>query len=193
MRGERSQDIPLEYRLVQSLARLGERRGSLAAEARGTLGKMTTEGDAVVDMAGEIEKIGDGWKSAMGIKFVRAVPGELIAELEVGPQHRQPLGIVHGGVYAGLIETVASVGGSLAVMPRGQVAVGLDNHTSFLHAVRAGKLRAVGKPLSSGKKSQLWQVDVHDEQGRLVSTGRVRLLVIDQGAPLAGEAAGLRP
>jgi uncharacterized protein (TIGR00369 family) len=152
----------------------------------------TTSDDGAATIA-LIEQIPDGWKKAMGIRFVRASPGELVAELDIGPEHRQPLGIVHGGVHAGLIETVASVGASLSVLPLGKVAVGLDNHTSFLHAVREGRLRATGRALSGGKKSQLWQVDVEDARGRLVSTGRVRLLVIDQDAPLAGKPAALEP
>ena len=137
------------------------------------------------DLVALIESIHDGWKSAMGIRFVRATAEELVAELTVGPEHLQPLGIVHGGVHSGLIETVASVGASISVIPLGKVAVGLENHTSFLHAVRGGSLRATGRPLAGGKRSQVWQVDVHDEKGRLVSTGRVRLLVIDQDASLS--------
>lgn len=153
---------------------------------------MTDRNETEQDLTPMVEAIADGWKNIMGIRFTRVVQGELVAELEIGPEHRQPLGIVHGGVHAGLIETVASVGASISVIPLGKMAVGLENHTSFLHAVREGRLRAVGRPLSGGKKSQLWQVDVHDDQGRVVSTGRVRVLVIDQGAPLAGEAAGIR-
>ncbi|MCS6899542.1 MAG: PaaI family thioesterase [Myxococcales bacterium] len=144
----------------------------------------TSEETSSPDLVALIESIHDGWKSAMGIRFVRAAAEELVAELTVGPEHLQPLGLVHGGVHAGLIETVASVGASLSVIPYGKVAVGLENHTSFLHGVRGGSLRATGRPLAKGKRSQVWQVDVHDEQGRLVSTGRVRLLVIDQDATL---------
>lgn len=144
------------------------------------------------DLTPMIEAIPDGWKNAMGLRFTQVTQGNIIAELKIGPEHRQPLGIVHGGVHAGLIETVASVGASISVIALGKMAVGLENHTSFLHAVREGTLRAIGRPLSGGKRSQLWQVDVHDDQERIVATGRVRLLIIDQGAPLAGEAAGLR-
>lgn len=83
-----------------------------------------------------------GWSEAMGIHFIRAISDEVIAEIEIAHHHHQPYGIVHGGVLSGLIETVSSVGAALAALPRGQSVVGLENHTSFLNAVREGKLRA---------------------------------------------------
>jgi len=78
------------------------------------------------------------WSHAMGIHFLHATADEVTAELTIGPAHRQPYGIVHGGMHSGLIETVASAGAALAALPRGQSVVGLENHTSFLIAVREG-------------------------------------------------------
>jgi 1,4-dihydroxy-2-naphthoyl-CoA hydrolase len=125
------------------------------------------------------------------VSFVRATAEEVIAELVVGAVHLQPLGVVHGGVHAGLVETVASVGANLGVVSQGRYAVGLENHTSFLRAVREGVLRAVGKPVHTGRQSCVWEVTVFDERRRAVATGRVRLLVIDQGSTLAGRSAAL--
>jgi 1,4-dihydroxy-2-naphthoyl-CoA hydrolase len=144
-----------------------------------------------LDVTSMVEGLADGWKSAMGITFTRATADEVIAELVIGQVHRQPLGLVHGGVHAGLIETVASVGASISAMEHGRFAVGLENHTSFLRAAREGTLRAVGRPLTRGKRSHVWQVDVTDAEGRAVATGRVRLLLIEQGKPLAGRSAEL--
>jgi uncharacterized protein (TIGR00369 family) len=133
----------------------------------------------------------EGWMAAMGIKLVRATRDEVVAEVEVGPAHLQAYGIVHGGLHAGLIETIASIGAALDAMPAGRSVVGLENHTSFLRAVRSGKLRAVAKPLARGRRSQVWEGSVHDEQGRLAASGRVRLLVLEPEADLAGEKAGI--
>jgi len=144
------------------------------------------------DFAAMIDSVTDGWKTAMGLRFVRATIDEVVAELEVSDVHRQPLGIVHGGVYAGMIEATASVGASLNSMPDGKYAIGLDNHTSFLHAVREGKLRVTARPVTRGRRSHLWDADVVDDKGRTVATGRVRLLVIDRGSQLGGESAELR-
>jgi uncharacterized protein (TIGR00369 family) len=148
---------------------------------------------AYEDMAAVINGMREGWVAAMGVRFVKALPDLVVAELEVGPQHRQPYGIVHGGVHAGLVESVCSVGAALAVIPFGGSAVGLENHTSFLHAVREGLLTATARPLSRGRRSQVWEAAVTDAAGRLVSTGRVRMLVLEADAPLAGEAVSLRP
>lgn len=143
------------------------------------------------DFAAAIQQMTDGWRAAMGIRFTRASADEVSAELEVGHVHRQPLGMVHGGVYAGLIESVASVGASLHAMRDGGYAVGLENHTSFLHAVRAGTLRATGRPLARGKRTHVWRADVVDDTGRVVATGTVRLLVVQRGSSLGGAKAEL--
>src|SRR5262249_15286885 len=99
----------------------------------------------------------DGWSATMGLSFVRASAEEVVAELVVSPANLQAYGIVHGGVHAGVIETLASVGAALDAMSRGQSVVGLENHTSSLRAVGEGKLRVTAKPLVRGRKSQVWR------------------------------------
>ena len=143
------------------------------------------------DFASDVEAITDGWKTTMGVHFVRATASEVIAEMVVGPMHRQPLGIVHGGVHAGLVEAGASVGANIPLLQKGQYAVGLENHTSFLRAVREGTLRAIGKPIHAGRQSVVWEVSVVDDSARVAATGRVRLQVIQQGSVLGGRAAGV--
>ncbi|MFT3768651.1 MAG: PaaI family thioesterase [Minicystis sp.] len=129
----------------------------------------------------------EGWAKAMGLRFVRATREEVVAELTIGPEHRQPYGIVHGGVHAGIIESVASVGAAIHAMPAGKNVVGMENHTSFLRAVRAGKLTATGKAVFRGRRSHIWEVTVQDESGRAAATGRVRLLLLDGDEAVAGE------
>src|SRR5689334_14230511 len=106
-----------------------------------------------------------GWAAAMGIHFVRATSDEVTAELEIGAAHRQAYGIVHGGVHSGLIETITSVGAALTVIQKGQSVVGLENHTSFLLAVREGKLHAAARPLMQGRRTQVWEATVQDDAG----------------------------
>ncbi len=139
------------------------------------------------DVAEAINQLTDGWKNAMGVTLVKATGSEVIAEITVGAAHLQPLGVVHGGVYSGLIETVASVGAAVWAMQIGKFAVGLENHTSFLRAVRGGTLRAIGKPLVRGQNTHVWEGEVRDDRERLVATGRVRLMLLDRDAALAGE------
>lgn len=135
----------------------------------------------------------DGWMAAMGIRIISATSDEVVAEVEVGPAHLQAYGIVHGGVYAGLIETIASIGAALEAVPRGMSAVGLENHTSFLRAVRSGKLHAIAKPLTRGRRTNVWEGSITDDAGKLVASGRVRLLLLDPDAQIAGERVAVKP
>ncbi len=134
----------------------------------------------------------DGWNAAMGVRLVRATADEVTAEVEIGPPHHQAYGIVHGGVYAGLIETASSVGAALWARRNNQSVVGLENHTSFLHAVRQGRLSVTARPLMRGRRTQVWQATVTDGAGRMVAEGKVRLMSLEAGAALAGEQVRVR-
>lgn len=134
----------------------------------------------------------DGYNATLGIHFTRVTYEEVTAELIVDHRHRQPYGIVHGGVYAGMVETVASVSAGIHAMRDGLAIVGLDNQTSFLHAVRGGVLRASSRPLTRGRRTHLWEVTIVDEAARAVARGQVRLLVLEGEGPLAGEPIALK-
>jgi len=140
------------------------------------------------DFSAQLNAVRGGWPETMGITITKATADEVKGELTVGPQHLQPYGVVHGGVHCGLIETLASVGAALFALPRGQSVVGLENSTSFVRAVRSGaKLHAVSTPITRGRTTQVWEATIFDEEERIVATGRVRLLCLDQDRPLAGE------
>ena len=139
------------------------------------------------DLADVMNRNLGGWDGTMGLRLLSATRDEVVAEYVVDDRHRQPYGIVHGGMHCGAIETVCSTGAALDAMPRGQAVVGLENHTSFVRAVRAGRVRITAKPVTRGRRSQLWEATARDEQGRLVASGRVRLLCLDGGSDLAGE------
>jgi 1,4-dihydroxy-2-naphthoyl-CoA hydrolase len=95
--------------------------------------------------------------------------------IDAGPDHHQPMGIVHGALYTGAIETAASVGGFLAVADSGQFVVGVDNVTDFVRPFKEGRLEVDARAANQGRMLQLWEVDITDDQGRLVAKGRVRL------------------
>jgi 1,4-dihydroxy-2-naphthoyl-CoA hydrolase len=150
---------------------------------------MTAPEDFAASLNGSL----DGWNSAMGLRFVTATADEVVAELEIGAQHLQPYGIVHGGVHAGVIETVASVGAALHAMAHGRSVVGLENHTSFINAVREGTLRITARPITRGRRTQVWEGTVTDASGRIAATGRVRLLSLEAEASLAGRTVEVKP
>lgn len=135
---------------------------------------------------------GEGWARAMGIRIVRATREEVVAEIPIQACHLQAYGIVHGGVYSGIIETLASIGAAIHAMPEGKTVVGLENHTSFLRAVREGTLHAVATPLSRGRRSPVWECAIRDDKQRLVARGSVRLLALDPGAEVAGEKVAIQ-
>lgn len=115
-----------------------------------------------------------GFIKLVGVRVMEASGDRVVLTCPVTPDLHQPFGLVHGGVHATLAETAASVGGALWFGDRGKV-VGVSNHTDFLRAVREGGLRAVATPLSRGRTTQLWQVEISDDRGRLVAHGKVRL------------------
>jgi len=120
----------------------------------------------------------------LGVRVTELSADKVVAQLEVGEHLLQPAGIVHGGVYATLVETVASMGAWMWLQASQKeggemlVPVGVSNHTDFLRSVRSGVLRAESAPLQRGETMQLWQVDITDEKGRRVAHGRVRLMNI---------------
>jgi uncharacterized protein (TIGR00369 family) len=140
----------------------------------------------VRDTMDERLEFADGLLATLDMRIVSASSEEVVVEWTASPKHHQPMGIVHGGVYCSAIETACSIGASLAARERDaqMVAVGLENHTSFIHAVRSGKLRAVARPITRGRRTQVWQAEVKDEQGRVAATGHVRLLCVPAAGPL---------
>src|SRR5262249_2761497 len=139
------------------------------------------------DVAEVMNRQPAGWDAAMALRIVTATRDEVVAEYVVDERHRQPYGIVHGGMHCGAIETVCSTGAALDAMARGQSVVGLENHTSFGRAGRSGRIRVTAKPITRGRRAQLWEATARDEEGRIVSTGRVRLICLEPGSDLAGE------
>ena len=131
-----------------------------------------------------------GWVKAMGLVITRATVDEVRGEWTVEPHHLQGYGIVHGGVHCGVIETLASIGAHLVATGRSQRVVGLENHTSFIRAVREGRLRGVARPVTRGRTTQVWDGWIRDEQDRLVAQGSVRLVCLPEAATLAGGPSG---
>jgi 1,4-dihydroxy-2-naphthoyl-CoA hydrolase len=112
-----------------------------------------------------------------GIELTEASVDHCEGRVEINPNHHQPYGVVHGGVYCTLIETLASTGAALWAMDQGMAgAVGLTNKTDFLRATTDGVLLGMATPIHRGRTQQLWQVDVRRESdSKLVAQGQVRL------------------
>lgn len=132
-----------------------------------------------------------GFNALIGLRFTSANYEKVCAEVPVTSELHQPYGLVHGGVYSSMIETLASVGAAVNAMPKGQSTVGLENTTSFLRAVRSGTLYGEAIPLTRGKRTHVWEVTIRDDDKRIVATGRVRMICLEQGASVAGKTVAL--
>ncbi len=121
-----------------------------------------------------------GLVQQLGIKVVARGNNWLSAEMPVEDKHKQPFGIVHGGATAALAETVASIAGWMCVDADTQATVGLELNINHLRAVRSGVLSARATAVHVGGSTQVWQVDIHDQDFKQVSTSRLTITVINK-------------
>ena len=121
----------------------------------------------------------DRW---LGLHISHADGQRVDASIEIDDRHWQGHGIVHGGVYCTVIETVASIGASYQA-GLGHQVVGISNRTTFIRAVSAGRLAITGALVDAEGDRQLWKVDLADEQSRLVAAGQVQLMRLRRRAP----------
>ncbi len=128
----------------------------------------------------QLPELGD-WIAELGLVIEELSTTRVRGHIELGPRHHTPMGQVHGGVYATLVETVGSIGAILTVLGRGQVAVGVNNSTDFLRPMTEGRMEIVAEPIQQGRVQQLWNVEMRRAtDGTLVAQGRLRL----QNVPL---------
>jgi uncharacterized protein (TIGR00369 family) len=107
--------------------------------------------------------------------------GQCAGRLAVTPKVCQPMGIIHGGVYAAMAETLASQGTARGVLPAGKVPLGMSNNTSFLRPVSEGSVTASAHAIHRGRTTWVWDVEMRDDEGRLCATSRVTIAVRDTG------------
>jgi 1,4-dihydroxy-2-naphthoyl-CoA hydrolase len=110
-----------------------------------------------------------------GLDLEEATATRVTATIAAGPDHHTPWGVVHGGVYTTAVESACSIGASLAVIDRGEYAVGLSNQTDFLRPHVEGELRVTATPIQQGRTQQLWLCEIARADGKLVARGQLRL------------------
>lgn len=126
----------------------------------------------------EVLKSAGGVSRDLGVEFVELTPERVVATMPVDGRHHQPLGYLHGGVSVVLAESVASSGGFLNCPP-GKVAFGSEISASHVRPKRSGTLTAVGVPVHVGRKSQVWEVRITDEDEKMVCVSRCTVAVVD--------------
>ena len=112
----------------------------------------------------------------LGLQFTELTPDGARAQLEVKPKLLQPMGLVHGGVYCSMIESMASVAAFTWLATRGGGnVVGINNNTDFLRSINSGTVYGTAEPIHRGRRQQLWLVTITDAADRVVARGQVRL------------------
>jgi len=120
-----------------------------------------------------------GFDRLCGLELVSVSDEEIRAQVPVRDELRQPAGLVHGGVFASIAESIASIGTYWAVHEDGRLAVGLSNQTSFLRPITKGTIHAVARRRHRGRTTWVWEVDITDDDDRLCALIRMTVAVRD--------------
>jgi 1,4-dihydroxy-2-naphthoyl-CoA hydrolase len=123
----------------------------------------------------------------LGLEVIHEADGTVRGILPIREVLQQPYGIVHGGVYCAMVETLASHAAARVAVADGNIVVGVSNATDFLRATREGVLEGLAEPVHLGRTQHLWQVRIwRQEDGKTVARGQVRLQVLPGDGQLAG-------
>jgi 1,4-dihydroxy-2-naphthoyl-CoA hydrolase len=118
-----------------------------------------------------------GFDGLIGLELTEVSADIVRGRIEVHDEIRQPFGVVHGGVYAAIAESLASRGTFAAVLRDGAMVLGMANNTSFLRPISDGVIESVARPLHRGRSTWVWDVHASDAEGRLCAVSRVTIAV----------------
>ena len=119
----------------------------------------------------------DGLGDLIGLEYVDTGTDEVRARVAVTDDLRQPAGLVHGGVYSALAESVCSAATWLAVQGRGMAAMGQSNSATFLRPITDGHVNALARPRHRGRTTWVWDVEITDDEDRLCALVRMTIAV----------------
>ncbi|MEN8929455.1 MAG: PaaI family thioesterase [Flavobacteriales bacterium] len=113
----------------------------------------------------------------LGIKYTDVGEDYICGTMPVDKRTHQPMGIMHGGASAALIETLGSIGSHIFIDSNTQFSSGLDLNINHIRAVRSGIVTGKAVLVHKGKTTHVWQVDITNEENKLVSTGRLTVFI----------------
>lgn len=114
----------------------------------------------------------------LGIEFTEIGDDYLTARMPVDKRTKQPIGIMHGGASCVLAETVGSTAANYCVDPTQFYCVGLDINTNHIRSAREGYVVATAKPFHLGKTTQVWSIEIVNEEKKLISINRLTMAVL---------------
>jgi len=113
----------------------------------------------------------------LGVKIVETAPERVVLTMEVTPKVHQYVGIMNGGVSLYLAETAASIGVVVTADLKKVTPVGVEINANHIRAVSKGMLTVEAKPIFPGRTMSIWQIDITNDKGKLVCTGRCSVLL----------------
>jgi 1,4-dihydroxy-2-naphthoyl-CoA hydrolase len=128
-------------------------------------------------------RIREGFDALYGLEITDIADDCVCGHVLVRDELKQIAGLVHGGVYASIAESLASIGTALVVMTQGQQAMGLSNHTSFMRPITQGTIHAKAIRKHRGLSTWIWEVELTDDQDRLCALVRATIAVRDSDEP----------
>lgn len=125
----------------------------------------------------QINEILLGFDRHYGLELLECDDSEVRAQVVVREQHKQPAGLVHGGLYASIAEAITSIATGMTVLDEGHVAMGMSNSTSFLRPMTEGTVHAHAVRIHRGRTTWLWDVSFSDDAGRTCAVTRMTIAV----------------
>ncbi len=117
----------------------------------------------------------------LDIRCIEISDEQIVATMPVDHRTHQPMGLLHGGASAALIESIGSIGSALLCDLRKEYPVGLEVNANHVGGMKSGIVKAIGKIVHAGKRTHVWQVDLVDnETGKLICTGRLTVMVVQK-------------
>ncbi len=115
--------------------------------------------------------------SAIGVEYLDDGPDPATARVPVTDAVRQPYGIVHGGAYSTIAESIASRSTWIAVRDEGMLAFGQSSNATFLRPIAEGTIHATARPIQRGRTTWVWDCEISDDEGRLCAVVRMTIAV----------------
>lgn len=116
----------------------------------------------------------------LGIRFTEIGHDYLIATMPVDYRTKQPMGLLHGGASVALAETMGSIGSTVTIDLNKQYAVGLEINTNHIKSAKSGLVTGVAKPVHLGRSTQVWGIEIKNNEDQLVAVSRITLAILDR-------------
>jgi len=121
----------------------------------------------------------------LGMRVTEVGEDYVRGTMPVDARTKQPFGLLHGGASVALAESLGSLAGNLSLDPAAEMAVGLDINANHVRAVTEGNVIGTARPLHIGRSTQVWEIRIEDERGKLVCISRLTLAIVPRQTPRA--------